>query len=81
MEPVFGQMKRGERKAGVEVRGCAKVDGEFSLMRLVHNVKKIVKQILKNGVSLPEKHGDRTKRQDVGCKEGRLVQVGARAGA
>ena len=81
VEPVFGQMKQGGRKSGVEVRGDVKVNGEFSLMCLVHNVKKIVKQVRKNGVSLPEKHGNRTKGSRLGCKEGRLIQAGARAGA
>lgn len=81
VEPVFGQMKQGGRKSGVEVRGDVKVNGEFSLMCLVHNVKKIVKQVLKNGVRLPEKHGNRTTGPRLGCKEGRLVQVGSRVGA
>jgi len=52
VEPVFGQIKnRGGR--GFSVRGKEKVAGEFSLVCAVHNIKKIVKAIVR-GVSRPE---------------------------
>ena len=46
VEPVFGQLKWDGRKLSMDLRGLAKVRGEFLLMCLVHNVKKIVKKVL-----------------------------------
>jgi transposase len=40
-EPVFGQIKWDGRKPSMDLRGLVKVRGEFLLMCLVHNVKKI----------------------------------------
>lgn len=49
VEPVFGQIKNiGFR--GFSVRGYKKTSGEFSLMCTVHNIKKIMKAILKGVV-------------------------------
>jgi transposase len=50
VERVFGQIKnegfRGFRGfRGFSVRGKVKVDGEFSLVCAVHNIKKIIKAI------------------------------------
>lgn len=56
MEPVFGQMKWDGRKLSMSLRGSIKVRGEFLLMCLVHNVKKIVKRVLDGTVSLPGKY-------------------------
>ena len=38
------------------LRGLVKARGEFWLMRLVHNVKKIVKKVLEGTVSLPGRY-------------------------
>jgi transposase len=52
VEPVFGQIKNmGFR--GFSVRGKDKVAGEFSLVCAVHNIKKIVRAVIK-GVVCPE---------------------------
>jgi hypothetical protein len=46
VEPVFGQIKNsGFRR--FSVRGYKKTSGEFSLVCTVHNIKKIMKAILK----------------------------------
>jgi hypothetical protein len=55
VEPVFGEMKWDSRKPSMDLRGGVRVRGEFSLMCLVHNVKKIVKIVLDGTVSLPDK--------------------------
>jgi transposase len=44
VEPVFGHMKNSGFR-GFSVRGKEKVDGEFSLLCAVHNIKKMVKAI------------------------------------
>jgi len=46
VEPVMGHMKWNRRKLMMSLRGLEKARGEFSLMCLVHNVKKIVKRVL-----------------------------------
>jgi transposase len=52
VEPVFGQIKNmGFR--GFSVRGKEKVAGEFSLVCAVHNIKKIMRAMVK-GVVRPE---------------------------
>jgi len=56
VEPVFGQIKWDGRKPAMDLRGSVKVRGEFSLICLVHNVKKIVKRVLDGTVSLPGKY-------------------------
>jgi len=40
----------------MSLRGSVKVRGEFSLMCLVHNAKKVVKIVLDGTVSLPGKY-------------------------
>ncbi len=45
VEPVFGQIKWDGRKPSMDLRGLVKVRGEFSLMCLVHNAKKIVRKL------------------------------------
>ncbi len=51
VEPVLGNMKWNRRKIMMSVRGLEKVRGEFSLMCLVHNIKKITKKVLEGSVS------------------------------
>ena len=52
VEPVFGQIKNSGFR-GFSVRGHEKTCGEFSLVCTAHNIKKIMKAILK-GVLGPE---------------------------
>ena len=40
VEPVIGNMKWNRRRIMMSLRGLEKVRGEFSLMCLVHNMKK-----------------------------------------
>jgi len=44
------------RKPAMSLRGSVKVRGEFLLICLLHNVKKIVKNVLQGIVSLPGKY-------------------------
>jgi len=46
VEPVFGQIKNTGFR-GFNVRGLEKVGGEFSLVCTVHNMKKIIKAVVK----------------------------------
>jgi len=41
----------------MDLRGLVKVRGEFSLMCLVHNVKKIVKKVLEGAIHLLGEYG------------------------
>ena len=77
VEPVFGEMKWDGRKASINLRGLVKVRGEFSLMCLVHNVKKIVKKVLEGTVSLPGKYGKLIEEAMLGYGEEQLTLVGA----
>ena len=49
VEPVFGQIKNTGFR-GFSIRGHEKTSGEFSLVCTVHNLKKIMKAILKGVV-------------------------------
>jgi transposase len=49
VEPVFGQIKNNGFR-GFSVRGDEKASGEFSLVCTVHNIKKIMKAMLKRVV-------------------------------
>jgi len=60
----------------MNLRGLVKVRGEFSLMCLVHNVKKIVKKVLKGTVSLPGKYSKLIEEAMLGYGEERLTLVG-----
>lgn len=59
VEPVFGQMKRQLGFTYFLVRGLRKVRGEFHLMCLVHNIRKLAKKLggklitLVRGIRLP----------------------------
>jgi hypothetical protein len=46
VEPVLGDIKWNRRRLMMSLRGLEKVRGEFLLMCLVNNVKKIVKRVL-----------------------------------
>ena len=54
VEPVFGNIQGDRGKIILSLRGRVKVKGEFLLMCLVHNIKKIVRKILTSAVSLSE---------------------------
>jgi transposase len=77
VEPVFGQIKWDGRKLSMDLRGSVKVRGEFSLMCLVHNVKKIVKRVLDGTVSLPGKYNKLIEEAVLGYREERLTLVEA----
>ena len=50
---MFGEMKRDGRKPSIdEPAWLSESGGEFLLMCLVHNVKKIVREVLEGTVSL-----------------------------
>jgi transposase len=53
VELVFGQIKWDGRKLSMNLPGSVKVRGEFLLVCLVHNVKKIAKRVLNGTVRLP----------------------------
>lgn len=78
VEPVFGEMKWDGRKPSLSLRGSMKVRGEFLLMCLVHNVKKIVKRVLDGTVSLPGKYDKLIEEAVFGYREKRLTLVGAK---
>lgn len=50
VEPVLGDMKWNRRRLMMSLRGVEKVRGEFLLMCLVNNVKKIVKRVLEGSL-------------------------------
>ena len=77
VEPIFGEIKWDGRKPSMDLRGVAKVRGEFSLMCLVHNVKKIVKRVLDGTVSLPGKYSKVIEDAMLGCWEEQFTLVGA----
>ncbi len=77
VEPVFGEMKWDSRKPSMSLRGLVKVRGEFSLMCLVHNVKKIVKKVLEGAVSLPGKYGKLVEEAIPRYRQEQLTLVGA----
>ena len=77
VEPVFGHIKWDGRKPSMELRGSVKVRGEFSLMCLVHNVKKIVKRVLDGTVSLAGKHDKMIEEAMLGYREEQLALVEA----
>ena len=76
VEPVFGEMKWDGRKPSMNLRGLVKVRGEFSLMCLVHNVKRIVKKVLEGTVSLPGRYSKPAEEAMPGYQEEQLTLVG-----
>ncbi len=77
VEPIFGQIKWDRRKPSMDLRGSVKVRGEFSLMCLVHNVKKIVKKVLEGTVSLPGKYSKLIEEAIPRYRQEQLALVGA----
>lgn len=55
VEPVFGDIMWNRSKLMMSLRGLLKVSGEFLLMCLVHNVKKIIKKVLNRRFVLSDK--------------------------
>ena len=76
MEPVFGQLKWDGRKLSMGLRGLVKVRGEFLLMCLAHNVKKIVKKVLQGTLTLPGKYSNLIEEAMPGYREDQLPLVG-----
>ena len=52
VEPVFGDMKYNRNMQGVLLRGKLKAKGEFLIMCIAHNLKKIANDIRGMGFSL-----------------------------
>lgn len=77
VEPVFGEIKWDGRKPSMDLRGLVKVRGEFSLMCLVHNVKKIVMKVLQGTVTLPGKYSRLIEEAVLGYRDEQLALVGA----
>lgn len=59
VEPVFGQIKAVQGFTGFKLRGLKKVNAEFKLVAIAHNVKKISKFIHKKGIDLATKLAQR----------------------
>ena len=78
VEPVFGEIKWDGRKHSMDLRGIVKARGEFSLMCLVHNVKKIVKKVLEGTAILPGKYSKLIEDAMLGYREEQLTLVGAK---
>ena len=80
VEPVFGQLKWDGRKLSMDLRGLVKVRGEFLLMCLVHNVKKIVKKVLQGTLTLPRRHSNLIEEAMLGWEQTKkqLTLVGAK---
>ena len=76
VEPVFGQLKWDGRKLSMDLRGLVKVRGEFLLMCLVHNVKKIVKKVLQGTLTLPGRYSNLIEEAMPGYREDQLPLVG-----
>jgi transposase len=76
VEPVFGQLKWDGRKLSMDLRGLVKVRGEFLLMCLVHNVKKIVKEVLEGAVHLPGRYSNLIEEAMPGYREDQLILAG-----
>lgn len=52
VEPVFGNLKENLGFRGTLLRGLPKVRGEFNIMCIAHNIKKIVSFLKKSGTNL-----------------------------
>jgi hypothetical protein len=76
-EADLGQIKWDARKPSMDLRGSVKVRGEFLLMCLVHNVKKVVKKVFEGTVSLPRKYGKLIEEAMPGYREEQLTLIGA----
>ena len=58
MEPVFGQVKFNLGFRRFRLRGVDKADGEWTLVCLVHNIKKIYARIMAKGGELDDLTGE-----------------------
>lgn len=77
VEPVFGQMKQNRGFRKFLLRGKEKVNVEFLMMCVVHNIGKIegfvkregknLKEILKNGIRRVNQFGVGTKNGAIGA--------------
>ena len=52
VEPVFGHIKTIIGFTGFHLRGLKKVNAEFKLVAIAHNLKKITKYAYKKGIGL-----------------------------
>lgn len=52
IEPVFGQIKAAMGFTGFTLRGLKKVNSEFKLVAIAHNLRKISKYVYKEGIDL-----------------------------
>ena len=52
VEPVFGHIKTILGFTGFHLRGLKKVNAEFKLVAIAHNLKKISKYAYKKGIGL-----------------------------
>jgi len=77
VEPVMGHIKWNRRKPMMSLRGLEKIRGEFSLMCLVHNVKKVVKGVLVGSVNLPDKYSGLAHMATLGYREEEPILVPA----
>jgi transposase len=77
VEPVFGNMKWNRRRIMMSLRGLEKVRGDFPLMCLVHNVKKVVKRVLAGSVNLPNKYSRLSHMVTLGYQEEVLILLPA----
>jgi transposase len=55
VEPVFGQIKAVQGFTDFKLRGLKKVNAEFKLVAIAHNVRKMSKYIHKKGINLAAK--------------------------
>lgn len=56
IEPIFGDMKHNRNMRELKLRSRAKASGEFLIMCITHNIRKIAKRIkeLRDGLSYPQ---------------------------
>ena len=57
MEPVFGQVKLNLGFRRFRLRGVYKTDGEWTLVCLVNNIKRIYTRIIAKGGEMDEMDG------------------------
>ena len=69
-EPPFGDMKHNSGYRSFLLRGLQKVKGEFNLMCIAYNLKKIVRFVTKNGTSLAVALKNLSKRTNIGNVNG-----------
>lgn len=75
VEPVFGDLKWNGRKLALSLRGRVKVNGEFQLMCLTYNIKKIISAVVKGTVNLFHISGSLDRDGKSGHPEPEMVPV------